>query len=471
MEEEYLSDITKERGIVSKVFGKISRAYVGLVHDLIYYRGVYMVGRENIPPVGTPMIIVSNHQNTLNDALAVEFGFKDRDVCIFTRADMFKKAPIRWMLRSFNLLPAFRYSQDGLDTVSFNEKLFKIAGKDILKGNAALIFPEAVNQDKRWLGNFSEGYLRMAFDTVQDDKFQTDIKILPIVNHYSDYFAFREDVMLKIGEPISLKDYYELYQTKPRTARRNINAEVRSRIEQMMLNITDLDNYDAIDYLRLTYGRRYCRLCGGNPARLPDRLESDKALFAELEQARDQHADDLKEIYEGALKLKDACKRCKVEDKNFDEKRPSTFKFIMQFLGLVVLFPLFIFSLIPNLLLFLAPMPFTDRLKAGTSHQAMFVGGVRFALNTLFVGPLVYTLQMIIDVYFFGWIAAAVHLVLLPFFGIGAWQYRRGFITLKRQWRFRRERNRGLAGMDELRTKIFDKLDNILSKNTWKKEL
>ena len=116
------------------------------------------------------------------DALAVEFGFKDRDVCIFTRADMFKKAPIRWVLRSFNLLPAFRFNQDGLDTVAFNEKLFKIAGKDLMKGNAVLIFPEAVNQDKRWLGNFSEGYLRMAFDTVEADGFKTDIKILPIVN-------------------------------------------------------------------------------------------------------------------------------------------------------------------------------------------------------------------------------------------------------------------------------------------------
>lgn len=471
MEEEYISKVIKERGIVSRVFGKISRAYVGLVHDLIYYRGVYMVGRENIPPVGTPMIIVSNHQNTLNDALAVEFGFKDRDVCIFTRADMFKKPVVRWILRGFNLLPAFRYSQDGLDTVSYNEDVFKIAGKDILKGNAVLIFPEAVNQDKRWLGTFSEGYLRMAFDAVKDNDFKTDIKILPIVNHYSDYFGFREDVMLKIGEPLSLKDYYELYQTKPRTARRNINSEIRSRIERMMLNITDLDNYDAIDYLRLTYGRHYCRLCGGNPNKLPDRLESDKALFAELEAAKADHADDLKEIYEGSLTLKATCKCCKVEDKNFDEKRPSTIKFIMQLLGLIVLFPLFIFSLIPNLLLFLAPFPLTDKLKAGNSHQAMFVGGVRFTLNTLFVGPLVYTLQMFLDVYFFGWIVAAVHLVLLPFFGIGAWQYRRGFITMKRQWRFRRERNKGLAGMDELRKKIFDKLDNILSKNTWKKEL
>jgi hypothetical protein len=170
----------------------------------------------------------------------------------------------------------------------------------------------------------------MAFDTVEADGYKTDIKILPIVNHYSDYYAFREDVMLKIGEPLSLKDYYEQYQSKPRTARRTINAEIRNRIEDMMLNITDLDNYDAIDYLRLTYGRRYCRECGGDPDRLPDRLESDKALFADLEEAKAQHADDLREIYDGALQLKEACTRCKVEDKNFDEKKPSTIKLIQN---------------------------------------------------------------------------------------------------------------------------------------------
>lgn len=469
-DKEYISKITKKRGIVSKLFGKISRAYVGFVHDFIYYRGVYIIGRENIPPVGTPMIIVSNHQNTLNDALAVEFGFKDREVCIFTRADMFKKPVVRWMLRSFNLLPAFRSGMDGQESVASNEVFFKIAGNDIMAGNSVLIFPEAVNQDKRWLGNFSEGYLRLAFDAIANDGFKTDVVILPIINHYSDYFAFREEVMLKIGKPISLKEYYEQYQTKPRTVRRTINARVRSTIENMMLNITDLDNYDAIDYLRSTYGRHYCAECGGNPKLLTDRLESDRALFKELEEAKEKHSDELKEIYKDTLTLRDKCKECKVKDENFDDKRPSTFKLIMQLLGLIIAFPLFIFSLIPNILLFLAPFPVTDKLKAGTAHQAMFVGGVRFALNTLFVGPIVYTLQMIADVYFFSWWVALIHLALLPWFGIWAWQYRKGFITLKRQIRFRREQTKGLAGMDKLRNDIFEKLDNILSKNTWKKE-
>ena len=116
-------------------------------------------------------------------------------------------------------------------------------------------------------------------------------------------------------------------------------------------------------------------------------------------------------------------------------------------------------------------MPFTRKLRAGNSHKAMFVGGVKFAINTLFAGPLVYTLQLIFDVWMFGGWIALIHLAFLPFFGIWAWQYRRGFITMKRQWRFRRERNKGLAGMEDLRNRIFDKLDNILSKNKWKKEL
>jgi hypothetical protein len=66
----------------------------------------------------------------------------------------------------------------------------------------------------------------------------------------------------------------------------------------------------------------------------------------------------------------------------------------------------------------------------------------------------------------------------LPFLGLFAWNYRQTFIGLKREWRFRikskrsqnKRRGSGLAETIELRKRLFEKLDNILTKNTWKKE-
>ena len=64
--------------------------YMKFVHDHFYYRKIQFLDKGNVPPVGTPLLVVSNHQNALNDPLAIEFAFSDRVVTIFTRADAFE---------------------------------------------------------------------------------------------------------------------------------------------------------------------------------------------------------------------------------------------------------------------------------------------------------------------------------------------------------------------------------------------
>lgn len=467
----------KKRSILGEAFFRIMRNYLRVLHNNVYYKHIYVIGRENTPAKGTPLIIASNHQNALNDALGVEFAFRDRIVSIFTRADAFNRPIIGKMLRSIYLLPAFRIEFDGMDALKNNYDIFAEAADRLLSGGSVLIFPEALNQDKRWLGEFSLGYLRMAFDAAKKDNFQTDIQILPICNHYSNYFKFREDMMIVCGKPISLKPYYELFQTKPRTVQRNVNAEVRKQISEMMLNITDLDNYDTIDHIRETYGKRYCKLCGGDPAYLPDKLESDKALFKELEAVKAEKPEVIEDVYNDAATLKKNCKRFKIVDDNFDIPFRKG-KFIFQLLSLICLFPLFIAASIPNILIFLSPQPLTKKFKAGNGHMTMFVGGIRFAVGALLAFPLCYSIFFLLEGYYWNWLYATIHVILLPFLGLFAWNYRQTFIGLKREWRFRikskrsqnKRRGSGLAETIELRKRLFEKLDNILTKNTWKKE-
>ena len=56
------------------------RSYFRFVHNKMYYRSFSVLGKENIPQDGTPTLIVSNHQNCLNDPLAVQFTFYDRKI-------------------------------------------------------------------------------------------------------------------------------------------------------------------------------------------------------------------------------------------------------------------------------------------------------------------------------------------------------------------------------------------------------
>ena len=133
---------------------------------------------------------------------------------------------------------------------------------------------------------------------------------------------------------------------------------------------------------------------------------------------------------------------------------------------------------IPNILIFLSPQPLTKKFKAGNGHMTMFVGGIRFAVGALIAFPLCYSLFFFLEGYFWNWLYATIHVILLPFLGLFAWNYRQTFIGLKREWRYRikskrsqhKRRGKGLAETIELRKRLFDKLDNILTKNTWKKE-
>lgn len=466
----------KRRSLIGEVVFRVLRNYLRACHNRIYYKNIHVLGTENIPPKGTPLIIASNHQNALNDALGVEFAFKDRVVSIFTRADAFNRPFIGKFLRSIYLLPAFRIDFDGVDALKNNFDIFAEAGERILEGGSVLIFPEALNQDKRWLGDFSQGYLRMAFDAAKKSNFTADIKILPLINHYSNYFKFREDMIIECGEPVSLKDYYELYQTKPRTAQRNVNAVVRQRIADMMLNITDLDNYEAIDHIRETYGKQYCADCGGNPAHLPDKLESDKALFHELEQYKEKDPEGCSKLYADALTVKENSKKYSIVDDNFDIPW-KPWSLLIRFLCLLLLFPLFVVASIPNILIFLSPYPLTKKLKAGTAHMTMFVGGIRFAVGALVAFPVIYGLFYGLECWLTNWWIALLHLICLPSLGIFAWTYRKFFIGMKREWRFHKKCKRSKDGGDniladtiELRKTLFDNLDKILSKNTWKKE-
>ncbi len=436
--------------------------YLKIIHNFMYYKKTYYIGRENIPHKGIPLLIVSNHQNAINDALAIEFAFKHRIVSIFSRGDVFEHKIIAAFLRFLYILPAYRLSIDGENKLANNYISFEAANKRLLSGGAIAIFPESTNQDKHWLGEFSLAYLRMAFSAAEEANFEKDIQILPIANHYSNYFLVREALMLKIGTPISLQPYYDLYKTKPRTAQRQVNQLVYQQIADMMLNVSDVENYEAIDYLRTTYGKRYAENHGFAYRNLPQQLQVDKDFVACLDKIKSENGQIIDELYQDTLCLKKATLQHKVRDWNFD-KPFSAIRLVLQAFVFVVLFPAFIFALIPNILLFYVPKPMADKFKAKGGNMALFAGGIQIVLNALFVIPISFLLVFVADILLFNCWIAIIHLLALPLLGIFAWHYRLQFIKWCSRWRFRKlEKKADFQQIIKLRDKIRQQLDLLL---------
>ena len=438
---------------------KAFRYYLQFVNSGLYFRKEHMVGLENVPVNGTPCVVVSNHQNCLNDPLSVVLNLTDRRMNFIARANVFKNPIAGAFLRKIGMLPAYRMSHEGYSSVSKNKDMMNASSNALCDGETLMMYPEAGHQDKRWLGSFKIGYLKIAFEAAEKFNFERDIMILPSANHYSNYFHARTDMLIRFGEPISLMPYYKKYKEEPRATMLEINDIVRERIKALMLNIEDLEHYDQIDFLRETgYGRKYAIEHGFKFNYLPSRLLSDQKLVSALQEATNEHPEEMEKIYEDTLTLSKGLKDLKIRDWLFirNHKLPMA---ILRGLWLIILLPLFIASIIPTALLFLIPKIFLKAwIKDRMFYSSFYVGvSVFISVPICLILPFV-LLAALANIWW-----ALGYLVAFPFMFVLAWNYMRLFWRFIGTCRYVKRSNRATINkLRDLRTSIYERLDKLV---------
>jgi hypothetical protein len=427
---------------------KAVKAYFYLMIEGFYYRRHYYQGVENIPPEGTPLLMVSDHQNCLNDALGVLLAVKDRKMRFIARADAFEITPLfTKFLLWVGLRPAFRLMHQGEEQLGKNQATFQITEENLRNGHSILIYPEAGHQTRRWLGFFSHCYLRTAFHAAGQENYEKDIFILPSCNHYSNYNGLRNDILIRFGKPISLAPYYALYKERPRTACRAVNKEVRARIRELMLDISDLPHYDDIDYLRESrFGKDFARFLGKDPEVLPEKLDADRELVARIAAS---------EIpFEEVRSLREDMQSLGLEDRQFD-RRPTLWAVLLQALLLLVTLPLAVLALWPSLLAWVIPQHFSHKME-----DNMFEGTFMLPIDILVILPLSFVITLLVE---WHWIGAwsLVHACALPALCVFEWYWCRLWNWLRADLRFLKAGKRTQV-LKQKREMIFTKLKTLL---------
>ena len=445
----------REHSFLIKAF----RTYLQFVNSGLYFKKEHILGLENVPVNGTPTVIVSNHQNCLNDPLCVCLQLTDRRMNFLARANVFNNPIFNKALRAMGLLPAYRMGYEGLSHVRKNSETFEDAGKALMDGETVMLYPEGGHQDKRWLGSFKLGYLRIAFAAAEKMDFKEDVMILPSCNHYSNYFHARTEMLIRFGKPISLKPYYERYQQEPRATMMEINALVHSTIKDMMLHIDDIEHYDQIDWLRENeYGKTYARKHGFKNNYLPSRLLSDQNLVNDLQKATEANPEEMENIYNDVAVLAEEIKSLNIRDWLF-RHNPHFEAVLLRGFGLLLLLPLFTVSIIPTALLFIVPEIF---LKIMIKDQ-MFVSTFRLAVSALITIPISLFVPVILLWVFVGFWWALGYFVAFPFMFLLAWNYMRLFMKFVGTWNFVSPKNRKkIKELRKFRKSIFSRLDKMI---------
>ena len=200
-----------------------------------YYRKIYLTGTEHIP-AERPMILASNHPTAFTEPAGIACWQDVRELYFLVRGDFFQTKFTNWALRSFNMLPIFRAQDGTFEQRKVNIETFNRTYADLAAGKAIMVLVEGRTKMAKRLGKIQKGAARMAFGTI-DRQPDADIVILPVGVNYTDGIKFRSLVMIECGEPIRVKDYYDLYQENGSRAVKELCDEMHRRISARMVII------------------------------------------------------------------------------------------------------------------------------------------------------------------------------------------------------------------------------------------
>ncbi|WP_418513656.1 1-acyl-sn-glycerol-3-phosphate acyltransferase [Corallibacter sp.] len=168
-----------------------------------YYKRIRVVNKENVPKKGA-VLLLSNHQNALIDALLIATK-SGRFSYFLTRASVFSGSFTDKFLKSLQMLPVYRV-RDGWKTISNNNLVFSKCAKLLYESKAVALFPEGNHSLQRTVRNLSKGFTRIVFKTLKLYP-DTNLQIVPIGLNFQNAVAFGDSVSIYFGKPIDAKNY------------------------------------------------------------------------------------------------------------------------------------------------------------------------------------------------------------------------------------------------------------------------
>lgn len=412
----------------------ILKQHLKFVTKFIYFRRYRMSGQENIPPRGTPTILVCNHQNCMIDPVALIFPLH-RYGKFMTRASVFNNKTIGNVLRKIGAIPIYRMDVDGMSATANNAQVWQIAEEEILGGQTVTLFAEGKHQHKRLLGDFQSGYTRIAFEAAKHTDFAKPIFILPASLHYDNYEHMQSNLLVSFGEPLDISPYYELYQSKPRTAQRQVNNIMRDRVKEMCLDIADNDNYAEVEFACMAYDRQIAAATGRGRNNLKARLEISKKINAELALWASSQPQEAQDFFAKLRQIMNFLDEEKLRTWVLCQ-RPTIGNTLLHLLWQILLLPVFVAGLLPNILIYATPYLFTRNLR-----DTRFRGSLRLGA-TLITMPLIYTAWFCTE-----WALtdslpiSLIHTALLVPMGLLAWHYRIGCKKLAAKIKYHKHKN------------------------------
>ncbi|MCB2406421.1 lysophospholipid acyltransferase family protein [Hymenobacter lucidus] len=350
----------------------------------VFFRRLEIRHHERLEQPG-PMMIVSNHPNTLMDPLVVAAN-RRKPIAFLAKSTFFKNPVSRAIFLSGNCIPIYRRQDaDSGDAgvtpeelAQRNEAAFGQCYDHFDRGGVIQIFPEGTSISERRLRPLKTGAARICLGAEARHDFKLGVKILPIGINYFDPSRFRSDVFVNIGKPIIVADYAAAYRADPEAAADALTEEIRRRLEQRLVITRDAAEDELVLQIERTFGEH---LIPDDEETLYDNFQLSRALLEAVPYFEKHDPARLTEVREKLGTYLLDLDRLRLTDEALESSKGRNHRWTRATISgikLVLGFPLYLYGLINNYVPYILPSMIAKRATKDLEFVApiMLVTGI-----------------------------------------------------------------------------------------------
>ena len=401
------------------------RRVIGLALGF-YFRRIERFHAERVPLKG-PVLFTCNHPNSLTDSFVVGAAVP-RKVNFVATVQLFRFAPLKWLLSSCGVIPINRLKDDPKAMRSVADT-FEACYRVLERGEAIGIFPEGITHDDPQLKTVKTGAARMALELEHRHAGKLGLQIVPVGLNLSAKERYRGDVLVNFGEPIRAADFLPGYPERRKECITELNSRIEQSIQALILHLPHLEQARVVDAVKRLYIERLS--VAGRTAADPilpaaDELRLTQGIAAAVERIYETQPERAAAFVLALDRYEGWLRRFKLSDESLaralEQRLPA--RLGLGWTALLLLgAPIALYGWVHRLPPFLVVRWAVNRFanvrvhKAQTSTAAIIAGVVSFSVF--------YAAYVLIFQHFFGWPASLWYGLSLPAAGLMAHHYAR----------------------------------------------
>ncbi|HSJ98445.1 MAG TPA: 1-acyl-sn-glycerol-3-phosphate acyltransferase [Myxococcota bacterium] len=204
----------------------------------IFFRRTLVRGAENVPESG-PLILAANHPSSVVDAFSIGLA-TPRKVHFLARSTMFDVPWRARLLARLGVIPIHR-RLDAAERMAGNVDVFRHCHALLEAGGVIGIFPEGISHVDPQVKEMRTGAIRIGLEAEARRGFALGVRVVPIgLNFSRPDVRRRGELTLRVGPPIALARHAAAYRIGPAATVASLTAELRDRIEALVVHLDDL---------------------------------------------------------------------------------------------------------------------------------------------------------------------------------------------------------------------------------------